>query len=56
MALFNILSLELILFIGILIAILTIRKKRVFSALLVKGLVTYIPPTDEDFQVLEKSD
>ena len=49
----NILSLELIIFIGILIILMRLRKTSIWSVSLVEGLRVYVPPTDEDFALLE---
>ena len=52
----NILSFELILFVGALFILLNIRKKKMFTVDVVNGLITYVPPLDEDFDMLEKTD
>lgn len=51
----NILSPELLLFVLILGALMKLRKTSVYSMSIAKGLVAYIPPTEKDFEVLEKS-
>ena len=55
MALGNILSLELVFFICILYLYMKIRKTNVLSLRPVQGLTVYVPPQDEDFDVLEKT-
>lgn len=51
----NILSFELVVFIGILILYMNLRRKSFFSLKLVQGLTTYVPPIEEDFEMLEKT-
>jgi len=51
----NILSFELVLFISVLTLYMKLRKGNIMSIKLVKGLVTYVPPLDSDFDVLEKT-
>jgi len=51
----NILSFELVLFISVLTLYMKLRKSNIMSIKLVKGLVTYVPPLDSDFEVLEKT-
>lgn len=51
----NILSFELVLFISVLTLYMKLRKGNILSLKLVRGLVTYVPPVDEDYAVLEKS-
>ena len=51
----QIFSTELILFIVITIVYFRINKSWPLSLTFVRGLVTYIPPVDEDFDLLQKS-
>ena len=51
----NILSLELVLFIGALYLYMQLRKSSILSLRPIRGLTVYVPPVDEDFEVLEKS-
>eukprot|EP00347_Sterkiella_histriomuscorum_P023126 403335847 len=51
----NILSFELVLFVSVLTLYMKLRKGNIFSLKLVRGLITYVPPVDQDFEVLEKS-
>ena len=51
----NILSPELAIFVLTLGVLMKIRKSSVFSMAIVRGLITYIPPSEADFEVLEKS-
>lgn len=51
----NVVSFELILFISVLTLYMKFRKSSVLSLKLVRGLVTYVPPIDEDFEMLEKT-
>jgi Predicted transmembrane protein 161AB len=53
--LMNILSFELVLFISVLYLYMRIRKTTVISLKPVLGLTVYVPPKDEDFEVLEKT-
>jgi hypothetical protein len=55
MALGNILSLELVFFICTLYLYMKIRKTNLLSLRPVKGLTVYMPPLDEDYDVLEKT-
>ena len=55
MALNNILSLELVFFICILYLYMKIRKNNLLSLRPVQGLTVYLPPQDEDYDVLEKT-
>ena len=51
----NIFNLELIVFITILFCYMKLRKGSIFSMKMVRGLTTYVPPMDEDFDMLEKT-
>lgn len=51
----NILSFEFVLFISVLMLYLKLRTNRFLSLKLVRGLITYIPPVEEDFNMLEKT-
>lgn len=51
----NILSFELVLFISVLTLYMKLRKSSILSLKLVRGLVTYVPPLDEDYAMLEKT-
>jgi len=51
----NILSLELVLFVGALYLYMQLRKSSILSLRPIRGLKVYVPPIDEDFEVLEKS-
>ena len=55
MALFNLLTPELSLFIGIMIFYSKMRKTRIFPLHFVRDLTVYLVPTDADFEVLRKS-
>jgi hypothetical protein len=49
------LSLELGIFVLTLFVVLRPRKNWVFSVTCVEGLIAYVPPTDADFEMLEKT-
>ena len=51
----NILSFELILFVSVTLLYMKLRRTSMLSMKLVRGLVTYIPPIEDDFTVLEKT-
>lgn len=51
----NILSFELIVFVGVLVLYMNLRRKSFLSLKLVQGLTTYVPPIEEDFEMLEKT-
>lgn len=51
----NILSFELVLFISVLYLYMKIRKTNILPLKFVRGLTTYVPPMDEDFEMLEKT-
>ena len=51
----NILSFELVCFVSILYLYMKVRKGNILSLRPVKGLTTYVPPQDEDFEMLEKT-
>ena len=51
----NILSLELLIFIGLLFVYMKLRRSKLLSLQFVKGLITYVPPIEEDFGMLEKT-
>ena len=51
----NILSFDLVLFISVLSLYMKFRKGNVLCLKLVHGLTTYVPPIDEDFDMLEKT-
>lgn len=46
---------ELLVFIGLLSIVLKFRKGNVFSVRILQDLIVYVPPTDEDFEILEKT-
>ena len=52
---FNFLSFELITFISTLYLYMQFRKSSVLSLRPVKGLTVYVPPLEEDFDMLEKT-
>jgi len=52
---FNFLSFELITFISVLYLYMQLRKSNILSLKLVRGLTVYVPPVDEDFDMLEKT-
>ena len=52
---FKILSLELCVFIGAVYTLLQVRKYTLIAVKIVEGLRTYVPPSDADFEVLEKT-
>ena len=52
---FKILSFELIVFIGAVYSLMQIRKYTMMAVKIVEGLRTYVPPSDGDFEVLEKT-
>jgi hypothetical protein len=51
----NLLSLELVLFVSVLYLYMNYRKSTILSLRPVRGLTVYVPPLDEDFEVLEKT-
>ena len=51
----NILSVELLVFVGIMAMMLRLRKKKILSVSIVSGMICYVPPKDEDFEMLEKT-
>ena len=51
----NILSIELLVFVGIMAMMLRLRKKKILSVSIVSGMICYVPPKDEDFEMLEKT-
>jgi hypothetical protein len=51
----QILSLELGIFVLTLFAVLRPRKNWMYSITCIQGLIAYVPPTDADFEMLEKS-
>ena len=51
----NIISFELVLFISVLYLYMQFRKSTVLSIKPVKGLTVYVPPQDEDFELLDKT-
>ena len=55
MALHNILSFELVVFICILYLYMKVRKTSLLSLRPVQGLTVYLPPQDEDYEMLEKT-
>lgn len=52
---FNLISLELSFFIGVMLIYTKLRKSNIFSISLVRGLTVYLPPSQADFDVLVKS-
>jgi hypothetical protein len=55
MAMFNFLTLELSLFIAVMVLYAKFRKTRVFSLNFVRDLTVYLVPTDGDFEILKKT-
>jgi hypothetical protein len=55
MAFNNILSLELVVFMCILYLYMKIRKSSLLSLRPMQGLTVYLPPQDEDYEMLEKT-
>jgi hypothetical protein len=55
MAFNNILSLELVVFMCILYLYMKIRKSSLLSLRPVQRLTVYLPPLDEDYEMLEKT-
>ena len=55
MALFSLLTLELILFMGCMLLYTTIRKQRCLPLLVIRDVAVYMVPSIQDFQVLEES-
>ncbi len=55
MASWSIFSFEAVFFVSILYLYMQIRKSKVPSIIPVQGLTTYVPPVDEDFDMLEKT-
>jgi hypothetical protein len=55
MAALNFLSFELALFIAVLYLYMKIRKSNMLSIKPVEGLTVYMPPLDEDYEVLKNS-
>ena len=51
----HILSVELGIFVAILVLYMRIRTTKFISLNLVRGMVTYVPPIEEDFEMLLKS-
>ena len=49
------LSVEMTLFVTVLLIYTRLRKKNVLPLMLTRGLIVYIPPTEADFEVLKKS-
>jgi hypothetical protein len=49
------LSLELLLFIGIIFIYTRLRKLKIYPLEMVRGLTIYLPPKQEDFEILEAS-
>ena len=56
MSILNIFTIELLVFIGILYALLKLKKVTQFTVKIVEGLSTFCPPNDKDFEFLEKTD
>jgi hypothetical protein len=52
---FSFLSFELITFISLLYLYMQVRKSSILSLRPAQGLTVYVPPKDEDFEMLEKS-
>lgn len=51
----NLLSFELVLFVSVLYLYMQFRKSRIISLKPVEGLTVYVPPQDEDFEMLDKT-
>lgn len=51
----NVLSVELAIFLAILMVYMFFRRSKLLSLRFVKGLKTYLPPQDQDYDTLEKS-
>jgi len=56
MSLFKVFSLELIVFIVILATLLKVKRITKFTLKIAEGLNTFCPPSDKDFEMLEKTD
>ena len=52
---FNFISLELCLFAVVIMTYTRFRKKKVFSLEMIREMTIYMPPTQEDFDVLTAS-
>jgi hypothetical protein len=52
---FSILSVELLLVVVVILAYTRIRKSTIFSLAMVKDLIIYMPPRNEDFEELQDS-
>jgi hypothetical protein len=52
---FSFLSFELITFVSVLYLYMQVRKTSILSLRPAQGLTVYVPPKDEDFEMLEKS-
>jgi len=52
---FTFISFELILFIVVLLCYSILRKRNIYPLNLVRNLVVYLAPTDDDFEVLRKT-
>ena len=52
---FSFLSFELITFVSILYLYMQFRKSSILSLRPAQGLTVYVPPKDEDFEMLDKS-
>jgi len=55
MAGWNFLSFEVVLFVSVLYLYMQFRKSNILSLKPVRNLIVYVPPQDEDFEVLEKT-
>ena len=51
----NLLSFELVLFVSVLYLYMQIRKSNILSLRPIRGLTVYVPPMDEDFELLDKT-
>ena len=51
----NLVSFELVLFISVLYLYMRMRRSNILSLKMVRGLTAYVPPMDEDFEMLDKT-
>ena len=51
----NFLSFEVVLFVSVLYLYMQFRKSNILSLAPVRNLIVYVPPQDEDFEMLEKT-
>jgi hypothetical protein len=51
----NVITFELVLFVSVLYLYMQFRKSNILSLKPVRGMTVYVPPLDEDFEMLEKT-